>query len=78
MPRSGHGYQKACDIQKVLERNILDQTTDKRLIAAMAVAWERLAERKRIMKMQPKPRDLDVSRGIEKPRKREPSFHEPS
>jgi hypothetical protein len=30
-------------------------------LAAIACAWERLEERKRVMRMKPKPRDVDVS-----------------
>ena len=79
MAMRGKGYSYLCSIQKVLLDNILDPNTDKRLLAGMATAYERLDERKRIMRMQPRPRDLDVSRTVgERITKREPAFREPS
>jgi hypothetical protein len=55
-------YRTACRLQTILENSIESPLTDKKLIAAMATAWERLEERKRILRMRPRPRDIDTTR----------------
>jgi AmiR/NasT family two-component response regulator len=52
----------ACRLQDKLSATLLDPATDQRLLSQLAMAWERLEERKRIFKMRPKPRDVDVSK----------------
>jgi hypothetical protein len=78
MPKLGNGYQTASNMQKVLYENIMNPRTDKKLLAPMATAWEKLAERKRILSMTPKPKDIDIAH-ILKPRAMRvlPSFTEP-
>jgi len=46
----------------VLLRVGLDPKTDGRVLAQVAVAWEKLEERKRILRMTPKPKDLDTTK----------------
>jgi hypothetical protein len=55
-------HAQAVDIQKVLYQDIMDPSTDKGERARLALAWERLEERKRILKMKPLPKSIDVSK----------------
>lgn len=55
-------YYTVAAIQAVLLQRINDAKTEARDLSALARAWDVLEERKRIMRMQPKPRDMDVVR----------------
>lgn len=48
-------------MQQVLLTDALNPETPPRERAQVACAWERLEERKRILRMRPKPKDVDVS-----------------
>jgi len=55
-------------LQTVLLKVGLDPKTDGRVLAQVAVAWEKLEERKRILRMTPKPKDLDTTKLKKVPR----------
>jgi hypothetical protein len=76
MPRYGAPHQTACDLQGVLRDNVLDPLTDKKLIASMALAWERLEERKRILRNKPLPKSVDFTKLATRVQP-QPSFTEP-
>jgi hypothetical protein len=46
----------------MLYADAVNPATPPRERAQVACAWERLEERKRILRMKPKPRDVDVSK----------------
>lgn len=52
-------------LQRVLYSRAQDAKTEDKVIAALACAWERLEERKRVMTMKPAPKPIDTT-----PRKR--------
>ena len=54
-------YRAALDLQKVLMADALNPETSAAVRAQVARAWDVLEERKRILKMRPKPRDLDTT-----------------
>jgi hypothetical protein len=58
----GPTYHKACKLQEKLYNTMLNPKTNDRVLAQLATAWERLEERKRVMRMKPKPKDIDVSK----------------
>lgn len=66
-------------MQRMLLADALKPETTAPARAQVARAWCELEERKRILRMKPKPKDADVSK--DKPKKRpwerEPSFIEP-
>jgi hypothetical protein len=47
-------------MQRVLLADALKPETPPRERAQVACAWEKLEERKRILRMRPKPKDIDV------------------
>ena len=49
-------------IQRLIYEATKDEKCDKRELAQLALAWERLEERKRVMRMQPAPKPVDVSK----------------
>lgn len=53
-------YRQAVQLQRLLVKLIENPETKPRDAASCACAWERLEERKRILKMRPKPRDLSM------------------
>jgi len=54
-------FQQAVDIQKMLLADALNPETPARDRALVASAWEKLEERKRILRMKPKPKDVVAS-----------------
>ncbi|MGO8928292.1 MAG: hypothetical protein ACLQU3_15600 [Limisphaerales bacterium] len=48
-------------MQDVLAKDALDPETTPSARAQVARAWEVLEERKRILRMKPKPKDIDVT-----------------
>jgi hypothetical protein len=48
-------------MQGVLAKDALDPKTTPSARAQVARAWEVLEERKRILRMKPKPKDIDVT-----------------
>lgn len=48
-------------IQRVLYSAAMAPGVDNREVAALALAWERLEERKRVMLMKPAPKPIDVA-----------------
>lgn len=54
-------YHIACGIQKKILAQMENPTISPKDLAALTSAWEKLEERKRILRMKPKPRDADVS-----------------
>ena len=62
-------------MQRVLLADALKPETPPRERAQVACAWERLEERKRILRMKPKPKDVEVERKEDK-RPRRATFTE--
>ena len=62
--------RRAESIQRLLMKDIKDPETTPAARAQLARAWDVLEERKRVVAMVPKPKDLDVSEAIapKKPR----------
>jgi hypothetical protein len=56
-------------LQHALFKDAMNPKTPARERAQVACAWERLEERKRILRMKPKPKDLDVSDGAKSKRR---------
>lgn len=52
------------ELQAKLRAACLDPNTSPAALAQCARAWEVLEERRRIIRMKPKPRDLDVSDSV--------------
>jgi hypothetical protein len=50
----------AQEIQDFLLRHIRNEKLDAKSCASCACAWDKMAERIRILKMEPKPRDMEV------------------
>lgn len=67
-----------CKLQERLECIILDPETKPMEAAQSARAWDALETKKREIRMQPKPRPIDVSKPISRKRQAEssPSFQE--
>jgi hypothetical protein len=62
MPRRLPAFYEAKAIQAVILQRIMDPKVESKDLGHLARAWDVLEERKRIMRMQPKPRDMDVVR----------------
>jgi hypothetical protein len=62
-------YHKALELQELVLAAAKKETTTPSALAQLARAWSDLEDRKRILRMKPKPKDVDVS---EKARKRLP------
>lgn len=54
-------YRNALKLQKLLMTDAENPETPAAVRAQVARAWEVLEERKRIIRMKPKPRDLDTT-----------------
>ena len=67
-------YHVACQLQKKLLAATEVSDVNPKDLCALTSAWERLEERKRILRMKPKPRDIDVT-PKDKPKAR-PTFTE--
>jgi len=52
-------------MQRALFADALNPKTEPRQRAQVACAWERLEERKRILRMKPKPKDVDIAKAKE-------------
>lgn len=61
-PRHSSAFQDAVEIQRILKEDALDPAADRRERAYSALAWERLEERKRILKNRGLPKAVDVSK----------------
>ena len=57
-------YSDAVEMQRVLKADVLDPTADRRERAQAALAWERLEERKRILKMRGLPKSIDTTKQV--------------
>lgn len=68
-PSRPKAYAQALSMQAALLKDALDEETAPAARAQVARAWNELEERKRIMRMKPKPKDIDVSTTKHKPRK---------
>jgi hypothetical protein len=56
------------EMQQVLRESLLSKDTIPSARAQVARAWDVLEERKRVIRMRPKPKDVDVSPEIKKKR----------
>ena len=54
-------YHQAVELQAILMDAARNEETTQASLAQVARAWSELEERKRILKMKPKPKDVDVS-----------------
>jgi hypothetical protein len=54
-------YHTACQIQKKILVHMEDEELSHKDLAVLTSAWERLEERKRILRMKPLPKAQDVS-----------------
>ena len=61
-PKRAKAFTQILEMQDTLRRDALNPATPPRERAQVACAWERLEERKRILRMKPKPKDIDVSK----------------
>lgn len=59
-PMYAEDYATAQELQRIIIERLKNPKTDSLRVAALATAWDRLAERKRILKMRPKPADMPV------------------
>lgn len=60
MSRWSPNYSMACTIQRKLLAMMDSGKTGPSQLATLSNAWEKLEERKRILRMKPKPRDVEV------------------
>ncbi len=60
-PKCSTAFSQAVAIQRVLLDDALNPKTTASARAQLARAWCELDERKRIIRMKPKPRDTDVT-----------------
>ena len=60
-PNCSTAFSQAVAMQQVLLADALKPETPPRERAQVACAWERLEERKRILRMKPKPKDVEVA-----------------
>jgi hypothetical protein len=68
-------YHSALELQKLILATARKDSTTPSALAQLARAWSDLEERKRIMKMKPKPKDVDITKQMR--RARWPAFSEP-
>lgn len=61
-PRRPKAYNQALEIQRFLFQDATNPKTSPRDRAMVAGAWEKLEERKRILKMKPLPKSVDVTK----------------
>jgi hypothetical protein len=59
-PKYSTAYSQAVAMQQMLLADALKPETPPRERAQVARAWAELEERKRVLRMKPKPRDVDV------------------
>jgi len=60
MSRWTPNYHVACQIQRKILAQMEKSDLKPKDLATLTSAWERLEERKRILRMKPKPRDVEV------------------
>ena len=77
MSRFGPTYSLACEMQRKISSVMLDPDTDKRLLSQLALAWDRLEERKRILRRKPLVKPVDVSRLVDGRREKSAVYREP-
>lgn len=53
-------YHVACQIQRKLLAKMDEKKTTAAQLSSLSNAWEKIEERKRILRMKPKPRDVEV------------------
>ena len=61
IPLPHRPFNQACVLQQIAFSLASKPTTKPAEVAQLMRAWEALEERKRILRMKPKPKDLDVS-----------------
>jgi len=61
-PKRKQAFLQAVDLQRTLFAIASDPLTKAGDVAKAALAWERLEERKRILRMKPLPKAVDVSK----------------
>lgn len=60
-PKKSKAFADAVALQQMLMKDALNPETPARERAQVACAWEKLEERKRILRMKPKPKDVVAS-----------------
>lgn len=68
-PMQKSAYRDAVDMQKVLKADATNPDANQRERAYSALVWERLEDRKRILRMKGLPKAVDVSK-LDKGRRR--------
>lgn len=69
-------YHVACDIQRKLIASMDKEGTTAAQLAQLSNAWEKLEERKRILRMKPAPKPIDVPVKPEKGARTKATFSE--
>lgn len=84
-PKRKHSYQVALELQQLLLEDCRRKDTKPAVRAVCARTWEILEERKRVLRMKPLPKSVDVSQAKEQRRLAraarkppEPNWTEPS
>ena len=62
-------YHKALELQELVLAAAKKETTTPSALAQLARAWAVLEEQKRILRMKPKPKDIDVDPRNHKPKR---------
>lgn len=76
-PKAATAYQQIVAIQRRLYNDAMNEKVTASARAQVARAFDVLEERKRILKMRPKPKDVEVSVLPKKSRKSASAFAEP-
>ena len=69
-------FWEAVELQTIALRYCRDPKTAPHIRAALMRAWCDLEERKRILRMKPKPKDIDVTPKARRSQKGQPQFLE--
>lgn len=71
-PRQRTPYQQAVDLQRIIMAKSQADDVAGSVLAQLARAWSELEERKRVLKMKPAPKPIDVSLAQTKKPRRTP------
>jgi hypothetical protein len=66
-------YHQACALQRLCWALAHDPNTKPNSTAALVRVWKELEEQKRVMKMKPRPKDIDVEK-LQRIRRKAPQF----
>ena len=71
-------YRNLLTLQRALMARLQDPEITVGQLASVAMAIDRILERKRIMRNKPKPKDMDVSKMVKRTRSAQYPAHQPS